>query len=55
MRYGEWVSDYFVWDERNGALLDTEELRTYIDRAKKASGGTGGSGGDPFGGRRRKR
>lgn len=56
MRYGAdaWISDYYVWDDRNGTLVDGEELRGYIERAKKASGGSGPSG-DPFSRGRRRR
>ena len=55
VRYGtgEWVSDYWVWDERYGVLLDSDELRALVRKTK--GGGAGGGGeGDPFG-RRGKR
>lgn len=52
VRYGggEWVSDYWVWDERYGTLLDSEQLREYVRNAKAATGGPDGAGakGDPF-------
>lgn len=56
MQYGsgEWVSDYWVWDERNGTLIDSDELHALVARARKASGGAGASG-DPFNRGRRKR
>ena len=57
VRYGggEWVSDYWVWDERYGVLLDSDEVREHVRRAKAASGGAGGRGEqEPFGGRRRR-
>ena len=57
VRYGggEWVSDYWVWDERYGVLLDSDEVREHVRRAKAASGGAGGSGEqEPFGQRRRR-
>ena len=57
VRYGgeEWVSDYWVWDERYGVLLDSDEVREYVRRAKAASGGAGGKGEqEPFGARRRR-
>lgn len=55
VRYGAdvWVSDFWVWDERNGTLLDSDELRALVARAKKASGGSG-TAGDPFTRGRRK-
>lgn len=52
----EWVSDSWVWDERYGVLLDSDELRTLVRRATAAIGGPGGSGAkDPFTGGGRKR
>ncbi|MBK6425186.1 MAG: hypothetical protein IPF82_02975 [Blastocatellia bacterium] len=52
---GEWVSDYWVWDERYGVLLDSEELRALVRKTNAAGGGAGGSGAtDPFGGRRKR-
>lgn len=56
VRYGAdaWVSDFWVWDDRNGTLIDGDELRALVARARKASGGTG-AGGDPFTGGRRTR
>lgn len=45
----EWVSDYWVFDERVGVLLDSDEVREHVRRASAASGGPRGGGeADPF-------
>lgn len=50
---GPWVSEFTVWDERFGALPDSEPLRANVRKAVAAAGGAGSStGGDPFAGGR---
>jgi hypothetical protein len=49
---GGWVSQYVVWDERFGALADSEAVRAEV---KKPAAGAPGTGHDPFAGRRRRR
>jgi hypothetical protein len=52
VREGEWTSDYVVWDERFGALPESDELRAEI---RKPAAASAGGGGDPFTRRRRRR
>ena len=49
-----WVSDYFVWDDRDGVMLLDDATVEEVRQAVAAHGGGGGRRGDPFSGRRRR-
>jgi hypothetical protein len=46
---GDWTSSYAVWDQRTGALPDSDDVREQVKKAVASLGGSGSrGGGEPF-------